>query len=801
MNKRLWLALLGAWVIIMIVAMNIVLIQSENSQRDGSYCGGYSEENAIYAIDQRSTGSYAFKFDAKGHTQEFAEAGDLAFERFDAITSGDEGPAVAVSRANKLIGYEGRSYQIITMTDGLSPLRYSPVFTLPDGAFLSHISQEAGVWYIAAVSEDGASAWVYNINASEFLDSTAKAAEEKTSMDEDRAASVPSEVYSRRSEDGLSYVEAIFKASTLYIRTDREKPAEVFTQDEKSRSTYESANVGILGRMKMCSVIVWGFLIFMALGVIVFVVIILWAKWRPHLSWAIAVVIVVAMALGCLALSAMYGIQKSADDQAIADMSAVTESLQSRVYDIGLNWMSDTTGVYSDDYQQLMEVFDCSARDILLVESESERIVASHSRKNLSTVAATYGQGLATLCKNSAEGKLGQGIVNIHGVRSAVSALSLHKDYGMDYVLVALGDIEDPSDAMLANILIFTLIAFGLLFVVVVIRTVYRKRSLDKLADAMTVISDGKGSEITIPEDGGGVLSHHWEILNEIAAVLRRINYKTYQIYEAYFRFAPKKIETILDKASIAEVHCGDVVSFTGTEAILKLSEQFTQNGAGISRMNEILELMERHQDKIGGVLVSSDMSVGLAKLIFRRQSKTISFGLDFLHEADTMWPRETVNSGIILHHGTFRYGVAGTPRQSMAFLDSAESRLLEKYAGWLYKLGLRLIITESMKENEGITDNLRYIGYVEEEGVRLDLYEVIDANTSEIRAKKLASLNKYNEALEHFKQSNFYFARNGFSEILRESPEDALVKWYLFESEKYLNQAPGDDLLKLNAE
>jgi hypothetical protein len=214
--------------------------------------------------------------------------------------------------------------------------------------------------------------------------------------------------------------------------------------------------------------------------------------------------------------------------------------------------------------------------------------------------------------------------------------------------------------------------------------------------------------------------------------------------------------------------------------------------------MNELLELMEKHQEEKGGVLVSSDMSVGLVKLLFRNNAHPLSFGLNFLHEADTMWPGESINAAVILHHGDFRYGVVGTSQQSMAFLDSKESRVLEKYA-WLYEQGMRLIITESMKEHAKITEGIRYVGYIDEEGVHLELYEVLDANTADMRAKKLDNLTRYNEALDHFKQSNFYFARNTFSEILRDAPGDSLVKWYLFESERYLNQAPDDDLLRLH--
>ena len=49
---------------------------------------------------------------------------------------------------------------------------------------------------------------------------------------------------------------------------------------------------------------------------------------------------------------------------------------------------------------------------------------------------------------------------------------------------------------------------------------------------------------------------------------------------------------------------------------------------------------------------------------------------------------------------------------------------------------------------------------------------------------------NAYDEIYE----KDFYIARTKFSDILKESPEDSLVRWYVFEADRYLNESTDDE-------
>ena len=109
----------------------------------------------------------------------------------------------------------------------------------------------------------------------------------------------------------------------------------------------------------------------------------------------------------------------------------------------------------------------------------------------------------------------------------------------------------------------------------------------------------------------------------------------------------------------------------------------------------------------------------------------------------------------------------------------------------FITRLNLGLVISEQVKERENFTGPLRFIGRhaIGASGQSVELYEVLDAHPAELRNKRMRTLDKYNEALELFYEKDFYIARTKFSEILKDTPEDNLIKWYVFESDRYLNE------------
>ena len=72
----------------------------------------------------------------------------------------------------------------------------------------------------------------------------------------------------------------------------------------------------------------------------------------------------------------------------------------------------------------------------------------------------------------------------------------------------------------------------------------------------------------------------------------------------------------------------------------------------------------------------------------------------------------------------------------------------------------------------------------------------MLDAEAIRIHKERLETMDRFNEALEFFYQQDFYFARNMFTEIVKVSSGDELAKWYLFECERYLNEAAPENFV-----
>jgi len=113
---------------------------------------------------------------------------------------------------------------------------------------------------------------------------------------------------------------------------------------------------------------------------------------------------------------------------------------------------------------------------------------------------------------------------------------------------------------------------------------------------------------------------------------------------------------------------------------------------------------------------------------------------------------------------------------------------------------GLGLVITETVKRRENINLPLRFVGYAgkDTDGNMVQLYEVLDVYSAKKRAERIATLDRYNEALRLFYEKDFYIARTKFSDILKETPDDDLVKWYVFEADRYLNENVEGDAHKI---
>lgn len=276
--------------------------------------------------------------------------------------------------------------------------------------------------------------------------------------------------------------------------------------------------------------------------------------------------------------------------------------------------------------------------------------------------------------------------------------------------------------------------------------------------------------------------------LQQIAINTERMNYTKYQILQAYYRFAPKEMEKILGKQSILDVAPMEQVETERTIAFVSFAEkEGISGGEYLRQMHRDYALLCEGCREFGGNILSGGSNAGVMLVLFCDESRgALQFGIKMTIRK--MADQRVGQAFVFLHRTALFYGVAGDEKQSFPYLYSEELRILQKYTDSLRAMGVRMVVTDNVWETEREEAVSRYIGYIEEEGHRFDLYEILDAHPAEERDRRLACKARFQQALDLFYRSDFYLARNLFSEILRSCPMDEVAKWYLFLCEGALN-------------
>lgn len=276
--------------------------------------------------------------------------------------------------------------------------------------------------------------------------------------------------------------------------------------------------------------------------------------------------------------------------------------------------------------------------------------------------------------------------------------------------------------------------------------------------------------------------------LRQIASDTERMNYMKYMALQAYYRFAPKEIEKILNKQSILDVAPSDRVHIEGTLAFVSfsISEKLNEQEY-VTQMNRNYSLLGEIRKEHDGIILAGNSELNTLKLMFRDETiKALHFGIETVTQEVDM--QQWVQAFVLLHRTAFIYGVVGNEEQAFCYIHSKEMNILEKYVDMLRDMGVRMAVTDYVYELVEHETEARYIGFVMDGNYSFKIYEILDAYPSKERLCRIDLKPKFQKAMNLFYQSDFYLARNTFSEVLKECPSDEVAKWYLFLCEKYLN-------------
>lgn len=327
-------------------------------------------------------------------------------------------------------------------------------------------------------------------------------------------------------------------------------------------------------------------------------------------------------------------------------------------------------------------------------------------------------------------------------------------------------------------------------------------RPVRALTRQMERIAEGNVTAKDVPP-GRDELCRLDRSVQELCMSLSIRNYEIQCIIGSYSRFVPQKLTELLDRAAVAEVDPGDNRKILGNVGLFSIGNRGDARGVlgdadFVRFLSESFGMFYDCVTAKGGCVLSGGLRLESMEALFSGSAADGVFaGLDLLGEAMAS-PKNGVPAPhpvLLLHRGSFLYGVAGREERLFPYISSAELEFLGSLSRQFYQVGVRMVATEEYwKQLEGFSG--RYIGFLSdgERGGAYKLYEILDAYPELERSLRQSYDNRFQEALNLFYHKDFYLARNIFSNLLRVCPEDGVARWYLFACERFFHQEGGGE-------
>ena len=758
--------------------------------------------DAWYVTDNNTVGGIIWRIADNYKAEVLFTAKENAFlknfyiDDIDQITQ--ERLSAVFSRIEDDNGVFVTRYCVAEFNEALQLTAISPVFRFPQELKLTGFDADEENAYLSALSDNGQQAYVYALPASAMMRINENNKDELNRWRQARTE--VSEYFLQECVWPRYFVEAEYANDTLNLRYDDSEPG-YFAISREAKDAYENMDVDVNMLIRASGIDTTVILLAALIGCLVIILMSVIFRERRRVVYAVAaleIFMLVICAGSVMILEREY--RRNAreehirytqlDAKSIIDGYALTDLNDERLYE-------------TSDYEVLSSRIrrritgDGAVSDVLLVNTISGRVIVSASGMNRGYVGEIFGSSIMDMMQAVANGD-SYAIKDIsdEGEQMTVTAVNLAAMGHADMAVIYRSEGNTFFDSLLAGLgeyinLILILFAAGT--IVGIIFLLMQSADLLKLQNALGELAKGGDAKIDKPAVVGRDMNYMWNSIMEICKNVANNNRIKFLTYEAYFRFAPKSIERILNRQSITEVHGGDMSANSGAIACLMIPGRGGSDKAEIEDRNALMSITEECREDFDGIFISHDSALTEMKYLFLEDNTgSAAFATELISKLREERGRGFANAGMLLHYAAYVYGVAGDARQAAVYLSSDEYDLLMKYIPWLAGMRLGVVATEALLEHENFKGESRYIGFIlpdpDDDSKRIKLYELLEAETPQIRSMRNANKPRFEEALRMFYEKDFYIARSKFSEVLKGSPDDELSKWYLFECERCLN-------------
>ena len=273
------------------------------------------------------------------------------------------------------------------------------------------------------------------------------------------------------------------------------------------------------------------------------------------------------------------------------------------------------------------------------------------------------------------------------------------------------------------------------------------------------------------------------------------------RLTEAYQRFVPKQLLTILNKDSILDVQLGDQVqkemsilfsdirSFTSLSESMSPEENFRFVNKYLSKMGPIVRDNHGYIDKYIGDSIMA--------LFDRSPEDAVHTSVKML-DALRLYNKERIQEGnnpiligIGVNTGKMMLGTLGESDRMEGSVISDAVNLAARLEGLtkLYKTPLLLSEETLLKIGNSIFDT-RLIDKVAVKGKEnhVMVYEVLNGESSYLRDAKISTLPKFKKGFELYQNQQFENALELFRTCIEKVPEDGVAELYIERCQKLIS-------------
>lgn len=277
-------------------------------------------------------------------------------------------------------------------------------------------------------------------------------------------------------------------------------------------------------------------------------------------------------------------------------------------------------------------------------------------------------------------------------------------------------------------------------------------------------------------------------------AELIKLTSEVLQLNLAYSRFVPRQFLQFLNKESITDVQLGDQVQqemsvlfadirdFTTLSETMTPQDNFNFINAYLSRMEPAIIENQGFIDKYIGDAIMALFSGGADNAV-----KSAIDMLNRLAEYNTTRGRPGrphIHIGIGINTGSMMLGTVGSRSRMDGTVISDAVNLGSRLEGLTKSYGVSLLISHHtfLALNSPADYYFRLIDRLTVKGKSelVTVYEIFDADTSDLREGKLFTKPEFEKALFLYIKGNFAAAANLFKNCLYLNPGDKVAKIYL---------------------